>query len=253
MFDVHCHLNDSQFDPDLSRVIERAKAAGVRGIIDSALNAQDFEKSLGISKENPGFVFTAAGLHPENVNPEEFERVSGLIREHSNRLVALGEVGLDYWWVKEDADRETQRGHFLRFIELSKEFNKPLIIHSRSAGKYAVNMLLEAGAERVLMHAFDGKVGHALRGAEAGFYFSIPPSVVRSEQKVKLARGLPLDRILLETDAPVLGPNKGDRNEPANLPLVARAIAEIKRIPVPDVILATRENTFRLFDLPVSL
>jgi TatD DNase family protein len=249
MYDAHCHINDPQFDPDLDEVLERAKNAGVMGIVDSALNAEEIEKSLRISAANPGFVFTAAGLHPENVNPEEFDRVVRLVREHMDRIVALGEVGLDYWWVKEEADREIQREHFRGFIALAKELDKPLIVHSRSAGKYAIDMLIEANAKRVLMHAFDGKAGHALLGAEFGFYFSIPTSVVRSDQKVKLAKLIPLERLLLETDSPVLGPDKKERNEPANLPLVARKIAELKRIDVEEVIRMTRSNTISFFGL----
>jgi TatD DNase family protein len=248
MYDAHCHINDFQFDADLTDVLERAKDAGVLGIVDSALNADEIEKSLRISEENPGFVFTAAGLHPENVNPEEFERVVRLVREHKDRIVALGEVGLDYWWVKEETDREIQREHFKQFIALSKELDKPLIVHSRSAGKYAIDMLIEANAKKVLMHAFDGKAGHALRGAEFGFNFSVPTSVIRSEQKIKLAKLVPLERLLLETDSPVLGPDKKERNEPANLPLVARTIAELKRIDVEEVIGITRENTEKFFN-----
>ncbi len=249
MFDVHCHINDEQFAPDLEDVLARARAAGVEGLIDSAMDARDGARSLELAAENPGFVFTSLGLHPLNADPEEFRAVVELIRRNIDRIVALGEVGLDYWWGKEEEVREVQRRYFREFIALSKELHKPVIVHSRSAGKYALGILLEEGAESVLMHAFDGKPVHALRGVEAGYFFSIPPSIVRSEQKVKLARTVPLENLLLETDSPVLGPDKKERNEPANLPLVAKALAEIKGVPEETVIRVTRENTLRLFQL----
>jgi TatD DNase family protein len=141
------------------------------------------------------------------------------IRSHKDRLAAIGEVGLDYWIVKEESQREIQREIFRGFIELSKELALPLNVHSRSAGRHVVSVLLESSADRVQLHAFDGKFSAAMPAVEAGFFFSIPPTVVRSEQKLKLAKKLPLSCLLIETDSPVLGPVPQERNEPANAPV----------------------------------
>jgi TatD DNase family protein len=156
------------------------------------------------------------------------DEIINLIREHRPRLAAIGEVGLDHWKVQDDEGRKLQREIFSRFIDLSLELDLPLNVHSRSAGRAAIELLLAKGARRVLLHAFDGKASAALPAVEAGFFFSIPPSVVRSEQKRKLVKVLPLSAILLETDSPVLGAVAGERNEPANLIIALKAVAEIK-------------------------
>jgi TatD DNase family protein len=170
-----------------------------------------------------------------------------LIRESRERLVAIGEVGLDHWKVKQPAERELQRDIFTRFIRLSQEVDLPLNIHSRSAGRHVVALLLDEGARRVQLHAFDGKPASALPAVEAGYYFSIPPSVVRSRQKQKLVRRLPLSCLLLETDSPVLSATPGERNEPAQVRVSLRTIAELKELPEEQVAEAVAGNTQRLY------
>jgi TatD DNase family protein len=129
------------------------------------------------------------------------------IRLHAAELSAIGEVGLDFWLAKEEPARETQRTVFRLFIRLSIELGLPLNVHSRSAGRHAVAMLLENHAARVQMHAFDGKASAAMLAVEAGYFFSVPPSIVRSRQKQKLVKQLPLSCLLVESDSPVLGPD----------------------------------------------
>jgi TatD DNase family protein len=176
------------------------------------------------------------------------------IREHQNRLCAIGEVGLDFWAVKEEPQRAVQREIFSLFIRLSTELDLPLNVHSRSAGRHAVRMLTEAGANRVQLHAFDGKYGAALPAVDAGFYFSVPPSIVRSRQKQKLVANLPLEHLLVETDSPVLGEDPNRRNEPANLRVSVRAVADIKRIPEAEVVAAVIDNTEKLYGIrPASI
>ncbi len=133
------------------------------------------------------------------------------------------------------------------FIDLSLEIDLPLNVHSRSAGRHAVAMLLERNAHKVQLHAFDGKASAAMPAVESGCFFSIPPSVVRSRQKQKLVKQLPLSCLLIETDSPVLGPSPGDRNEPANAAVVIRAISEIKGIAEEEVIETVADNTHRLY------
>jgi TatD DNase family protein len=149
--------------------------------------------------------------------------------------------------VKEAPERELQKEILKRFIELSKELDLPLNIHSRSAGRHAIALLLDNNAARVQMHAFDGKAGAALPAVEAGYFFSIPPSVVRSRQKQKLVKQLPLACLLIETDSPVLGPAPNERNEPANLPFSIKAIAKLKDVDEAEVIAAVSENTEKLY------
>jgi len=154
---------------------------------------------------------------------------------------------LDYWAVKEASPKEVQREILKRFVELSKALDLPLNIHSRSAGRHAIALLLENSATRVQMHAFDGKADAAIPAVEAGYFFSIPPSVIRSRQKQKLVKRLPLASLLVETDSPVLGPTPAARNEPANLSVSIQTIAQIKDVPEAAVMEAVSENARHLY------
>jgi TatD DNase family protein len=189
----------------------------------------------------------AAGLYPTYLDLSQAHGMADFIRQNRSHLAAIGEVGLDYWVVKEGPDKELQKEILKLFVELSKELNLPLNIHSRSAGRHAIALLLENTAVRVQMHAFDGKASVALPAVEAGYFFSIPPSVTRSRQKQKLVKRLPLSCLLIETDSPVLGPSPNERNEPANLSLSIKAIAELKDIAEAEVIAAVSDNTERLY------
>jgi len=256
LVDAHCHLEDEAFDEDRDAVIGRALDAGVVAMLTSSLDYGDALKALGICRSHRGTVFLCVGFDPTIDDEAELEAVMRLAEELAGKgeIVAIGEVGLDFYRCRSEALMERQRERFRTWIRLAEELGLPLVVHSRSAGKYAIQVLLEEGYGRVLMHAFDGRVGWALRGVrEGGFYFSIPTSVVRSQQKRKLAKAVPLENLMVETDAPVLGPERGVRNEPANLPLAVRAVAELKGLSVEEVAEATFENAVELFGLKGAL
>jgi TatD DNase family protein len=246
LVDVHAHICDPAFDPDRFDMLARAAAAGVAAIIAVGENLSDARKNLKLSAAHP-MLKAAAGLYPTILDIGQADEMITFIRRHRSRLVAIGEVGLDYWVVNQDVQKEMQREIFKRFIELSRELDLPLNIHSRSAGRHAVALLLENNASHVHLHAFDGKAGAALPAVEAGYFFSIPPSVVRSRQKQKLVKQLPLSCLLVETDSPVLGPTPDERNEPANLTVSIQTIAQLKNISEGVVIEAVTENTRRLY------
>lgn len=252
LVDTHAHLCSAEFDHDRSEVLARARAAGVGAVIAVGETLADAERNTEMTGQFP-MIKPAAGLYPTMLDCDHAEMMHTFIRRHRAQLTAIGEVGLDHWMVKEEKDRDVQREIFKGFIRLSKEIDIPLNVHSRSAGRHAVAMLLEAGAARVQLHAFDGKASAALPAVEAGYFFSIPPSVVRSRQKQKLVKHLPLSCLLVETDSPVLGPEPGVRNEPANLPLAIRAIAEIKSLPEQSVAEVVCENTVRLYGSLLSI
>ena len=246
LMDTHAHLCDHVFNDDRDLVLKRARDAGVGAIIAVGETLADARTNLDLAQIFP-MLKPAAGLFPTLLDLARADAMLAFIRRHHARLFAIGEVGLDYWVVKEDGDKALQREIFTRFIALSNELDLPLNVHSRSAGRHAVALLLEKGAVRVQMHAFDGKAGAALPAVEAGYYFSIPPSILRSRQKQKLVKQLPLSALLVETDSPVLGPDAGCRNEPANLPLVVEAIASIKGVSPAAVAEAVAENSARLY------
>ena len=246
LIDTHAHLCDPVFDPDRAEVLERAAAAGIGAVILVGEDLKDGRSNLELATGN-SMLKPAAGLYPAILDQAQAEDLQLFIRKESDRLVAIGEVGLDYWVVQAEPDKELQREIFKGFIALSLELDLPLNVHSRSAGRHAVSLLLDCGASRVQMHAFDGKASAALPAVEAGYYFSIPPSVVRSRQKQKLVKNLPLSCLLVETDSPVLGPTPDERNEPANVRISINAIADIKGIPQAEVIEAVTENTRKLY------
>lgn len=241
LIDTHTHLCDPAFDVDRQEVIKRAIAVGVDRIISVSETLADAERNLKLADVYPE-ILPAAGLYPTILDIEEAEKMIAFIRKHKANLVAIGEVGLDYWKVQEEADREIQSAIFRRFIDLSLELDLPLNVHSRSAGKQTIEMLLKRGAKRVQMHAFDGKASTAQSAVEAGYYFSIPPSIVRSRQKQKLVKSLPVKCLLFETDSPVLSPIPGERNEPANITVALKAVAEIKEMAVDEIKTAVEEN-----------
>jgi TatD DNase family protein len=248
LVDTHAHLCDPAFDADLSLVLQKAEASGIGAVIAVCENMNDAVKNLEIAARNQ-MVRPAAGLYPAILDLDLAAYMCDFIRAHKDQLIAIGEVGLDYWVVKNEPDREIQREIFRGFIELSKEIGLPLNVHSRSAGRHAVDVLLETAAAKVQLHAFDGKFGAALPAVEAGYFFSIPPSVVRSDQKKKLVRNLPLSCLLVETDSPVLGPVRQKRNEPANAFIAVKAIAELKGVSEAEVIEAVGENARTLYGI----
>ena len=273
--DTHAHLCDPAFDADRASVLARAGAAGIVRVICVGEDLADARKNLALATEHRE-ILPAAGLYPGRLEPREAEALIELIRKEHRRLAAIGEVGLDHWIVKGAPEqkrlkqtrpeqepraqepreqdevpalRERQRELFLRFVDLAIELDLPLNVHSRSAGRETIAALLDRGARRVQLHAFDGKAATALPAVEAGYFFSIPPSVVRSRQKQKLVGHLPLSSLLLESDSPTLGPQAGERNEPANTLLALKTVAEIKGLPEEQVAEVVAQNTDRLYRL----
>jgi TatD DNase family protein len=246
IIDTHAHICDPVFDEDRSEVLERAGAAGIAAIIAVGENLSDGHKNIDLAGKHSE-LRPAAGLYPTILDEAKATEMYGFIRSMRARLFAVGEVGLDFWIVKETADRELQKEIFKGFINLSREVDLPLNVHSRSAGRHTVALLLDCNATKVQMHAFDGKASTALPALEAGYFFSIPPSVVRSRQKQKLVKKIPLSQILVETDSPVLGPVPDFRNEPTNISISLRAIAELKNISEDEVMEAVLENTRKLY------
>jgi TatD DNase family protein len=246
LVDAHAHMYAEAFTHDLDAVLGRAAAQGVQAVLTVSETLAEAQQILELAARYP-LLKPCAGLYPTILDRKAAAAMLAFIRQHQVRLVAIGEVGLDYWKVQDTAERELQREILAQHIALARELDLPLNVHSRSAGRHAIAWLREHGAQRVLMHAFDGKAAAAMAGIEAGYYFSIPPSIVRSPQKQKLVRHLPLERLLLESDAPVLGPDKGQRNEPGSVWLACMQIATLKGLPVEEVAHVTTANARRLF------
>lgn len=244
LVDTHAHLCYPAFAPDRKEVLDRAEEAGVGAVLAVGETAADARRNLELAAADRR-IRPAAGLFPKIMDRGEAAAVEEIVRRERDRLVAVGEVGLDYWKVKDEEERTLQRELFARFVDLAVELDLPLNVHSRSTGRQAIELLLERGARKVQLHAFDGRAATARPAVEAGYLLLIPPSVVHSPQKRKLVRQLPLDCLLVETDSPVLGPDPKARNEPANAILSVREIAAIKGLSETEVEEAVTANTRR--------
>lgn len=256
MIDCHCHITAKEFDKDRDDLLERARKAGVEGIVAVCEFPTDAEAVMKLSKKYKGFIYPCIGVHPvqlgnKSCTKTEFEKVSPFIERHIKDLVGIGEIGLDFTprYITCPEDKEEQRSVFRKQIAIAKEYDIAVNVHSRSAGRPAIDILVEEGVKKAVLHAFDGNVKVAMRGVEAGYFFSVPPSVVRSEQMQKLVGKIPLSNLLLETDAPALGPEKMERNVPTNILFSCQEIARIKGVSEQEIREITTLNAKTLFGI----
>lgn len=251
--DSHCHLTDAQFDSDREAMIERARAVGVsRFIVIGATG--DFshnEKAVALAREHEDIV-AVIGVHPHDaktITPDTYARLRELAREPS--VVGLGETGLDFYY--DNSPREDQRTHFRAFIHLARELGLPLAMHVREAYGEAVDTLRIAGEGQVrgVMHCFTGGLEEAQALLELNLFISFSGIVTFKTAHAlrEVARIVPRERLLIETDCPLLAPvpYRGKRNEPAYVVQVAKTLAEVKGLSLAEVAEATRRNTETLF------
>ncbi|MCW3980536.1 MAG: TatD family hydrolase, partial [Candidatus Bathyarchaeota archaeon] len=238
---------------DRDEVIEKCKKE-LRAVITSCAHPKDLKLTLEMVERHKGFVFATVGIHPEyvkEVSEKEKDEFLDLVKENKSNFVSIGEVGLDYNWVKESSWQQKQRELFVELISFSKELNLPLIIHARDAFEDAIKILEQEDARQVMMHMF-GANQLVKRVAENGWNVSLNTIVLRGKKYRKVARDMPLQQLLLETDAPWLGP-EGERNDSTSVKIVAEKIAEIKKISFEDVARTTTENAVKFFNLPIEL
>jgi len=251
IFDSHAHLCDEQFIDDIGDVIGRARENHVNKITLVTIDRKEFEAAINLKRKYPETILLCLGMHPCNADLNDIDAVVEDIRNCKEPLHGIGECGLDFTkkTLGEDPEavKKEQYSVLLRQIELANELDLPLNIHSRQAGHYAIEFLKEHEAKKVVLHAFDGKSTYLRPALEAGYYFSIPPEVVRDPQKVKLVSKIPLDSLIIESDAPALGPVKGERNEPMYCRRSCEKIAEIKAISTEEVARVTTANFKALF------
>lgn len=256
--DSHAHIDGEEFDADRDEVVTRARAAGVRAILNVGTgdpHSGTLERAVAIAEKYEG-VYAAAGVHPHDARlyDEEAERRLLSILRRGGRVVALGEIGLDYHY--ENSPREVQREVFARQLRLAKTLGLPFIIHSREADEETVEILRAetAGATRGgIMHCFGGGPAMAAAVLELGFMISFAGNVTfkKAENLREIARTVPLERLLVETDCPYLAPVpfRGRRNEPAHVVETARFLADLRGIAHDELGRITSDNFARFFGL----
>ncbi|MDR0578048.1 MAG: TatD family hydrolase [Candidatus Accumulibacter sp.] len=255
LVDSHCHLDFPELAEDLAGALAAMRAAGVGGALCAGVALEDFPRVLALAEAH-GHILATVGVHPETTGARE-ATVDELVRLAAHpRVVGIGETGLDYYWHK-DAP-EWQRERFRVHIRAARQAGKPLVVHNRDATADVLRALEEENAGEVggVLHCFTESWDVARRALDLGFYISISGIVTfRNAGVVKeVARRVPLDRLLVETDSPYLAPApfRGKRNQPAYVRYVAEEIAALRGAPFEAVAAATTENFFRLFSLDPS-
>lgn len=252
LIDSHCHLDFPDFAEERDAVVERARAAGIRRMVTISTRVKKFEQVLSVAEAYDD-VFCSVGTHPHNADEELDVTTADLVRLSAHpKVVAIGEAGLDYYY--DNAPREAQATGFRRHIAAARETGLPLVIHARSADEDVAAILEDesgSGAFPFILHCFSAGRSLAETGIRLGGYVSFSGILTfrNSEDIRAIARGLPLDRILVETDAPYLAPvpHRGKRNEPAFVADTARMLAETLDVSVEEVGRRTSDNVFRLF------
>lgn len=256
LIDTHAHLDEDAFEPDRDEVVARAGKAGIARIITIGTTAPTSRRAVEIAAQYPS-VFAAVGIQPNYVSQAkagDWEEIERLAREP--KVVAIGETGLDRYW--DYAPFDVQIDYFQRHLRLACETNLPIVVHCREAEADVVKQLqiaAETGPLRGVMHSFTGDLATAQTCLELGLYISFAGMVTfkKSQALREVAKQIPADRILVETDAPYLAPQpfRGKRNEPAWVRATANNLAELRGIPPDDFARQTAENACRLFRLSV--
>jgi TatD DNase family protein len=253
LFDTHAHLNATQFNEDVEQVIERARAEGVSHIVVVGFDRPTIERAMELA-EQYSFIYAAVGWHPVDaihMTDDDLMMIEQLAAHP--KVVALGEMGLDYYW--DQSPKEVQKEVFRKQIRLAKKVKLPIIIHNRDATADIVHILREEQAAEVggVMHCFTGSVEVAHQCIDMNFYISFggPVTFKNAKKPKEVAKEIPLDRLLIETDCPYLTPHpfRGKRNEPSYVKYVAEAIAELKGVSFDEVAQKTSDNAKRLFGI----
>lgn len=256
--DTHCHLNFNSFDNDLPQVLERSRQAGIRAVVVPGTDLESSQSAVRLAEFHSGLI-AAVGVHPNDAETWD-ENTAAALRDlaASPQVKAIGEIGLDYY--RDRSRRERQKEALTSQLALAAELDLPLIIHNRDSFHELWPILSKWAArgnrhERMLgvLHSFDGNSAAAHEAFACGFFIGIsgPVTYKNAEMRRDVVKNLPVEAILLETDAPFLTPHphRGRRNEPANIPIIAEEIARIKQIDIREVQLITSRNAMQLFSL----
>lgn len=251
LIDTHCHLDFPEFDKDREEVIRRAKNQGIDYIINIGSTLEGSKKSLELAAKYD-FIYATAGIHPHDA-----DRFDEKIRAHleqlakSDKVVAIGEIGLDYY--KNYSLPAKQKALFVSLIKLANDLGKPLVIHSRQAQEETLEILKQAPPKSAVVHCFSGDEDFLKACLDSGFFISFTCNITykKAEDLRKLVKLTPPERLLLETDAPFLAPQvfRGQRNEPLYVKYLAQEIAKIKEISIDELAKITTHNAKDFFNL----
>jgi TatD DNase family protein len=252
IIDTHTHLFAEEFDADRADMITRAKEAGVKHFLLPNIDTESLKALYKTAEDNPGVCHPMLGLHPTSVKENFKEELDTIRREiDKNRPIAIGEIGLDYYW--DVTFKEQQKEAFTIQLLWAKELNLPVSMHTRSSFADALEIVESIGEVSGVFHCFSGNAEDALKAVKAGLYLGIGGVVTFKNGGLDIAlKDIPLEALVLETDAPYLAPvpYRGKRNEPSYLTYVVNKLAGIKNTTPEEVAAVTSANAKRIFNLP---
>lgn len=249
IFETHAHYDDAAFDADRDALLSAMSGHGIGYIVNVGASIESTKNSIRLAQKYP-FVHAAAGIHPSETSGLAETDLEWLGQQCAyDKVVAVGEIGLDYHW--DGPSPEIQQQWFIRQLELAKEVRRPVIIHSRDAAKETFDILAAHGDASMggVIHCFSYSAQMAMSFIGLGYHIGIGGVVTfKNAKKLKeVVSTVPLERILLETDSPYLSPDRGKRNSSLNLPAIARAVADIKGVPYEEVVEVTAENAMKMY------
>jgi TatD DNase family protein len=248
VIDSHCHLDFKNFNKDREEVIFRARDAGVAVIINSGVDRSTNETTLELARKYD-FIYPTLGLSPnvlDGLSETDLQSMLDHIQTHANEIIGVGEAGLDYYRCTDTGKRKHQASVFQRVIDLAESQQLPLVIHSRQAEQDAFEMVRHL--EKVVFHCYGGTLATMKDILDRGFYISLATNLVRSGHHKVLARQIPLESLLIETDSPFLSPRRG-RNEPGYILDSVGLIANLKDVSPTDVAKITARNARDIYSL----
>ena len=251
LIDCHCHLTDEAFDSDRLFIINDLSNFAIRGIINPATNIEDSKKAITLSEKFDNF-YPMVGIHPEEVdhiNDKDLEELEILAK--NDKVLAIGEIGLDYYWKDDNKDR--QKEIFIHQLQLARKLNLPAVIHVRDSKDDIIEILKDYTDLKIQIHCFSDDLKTLNTYMDMGFYISIGGVVTFSNgtnEKVA-ARNVPIERLMLETDSPYLTPEpyRGLRNDPRRVVEVARTIADLRDMKIDKLAKRCYKNTVEFFNL----
>ena len=255
LFDSHAHVCDEKFNEDRKEILESIRNSNISNFVEVGYSLKSSMDAVKLSKDYD-FIYSAIGISPNDIPQDietmwkELEEIRKIAKE--NKLVAIGEIGLDYYWNKENKD--IQKELFIKQIEIANEMELPIVIHSRDAWIDTINILKENKVEKSgIFHCCQLNLELIKNALELGYYISLAgPITFKNVKNAKeILEIIPLDKLLIETDSPYLTPepNRGKRNNPQNVEYVARKIAEIKGMDIEEIAKRTVENTKKIFNI----
>ena len=247
--DSHCHLLSTEYD-DVDSEIKKAIKSGVFKMIVNGYDVKSSKEAIVLSKKY-NEIYASVGIGPENIddlNENYKEEIENIVK--TEKIVSIGEIGLDYYWTKENKEKQIEV--FRNMLDIAKKYNLPVIVHCRDAFLDTYNILKEYGVKGIL-HCYSGSIEMAKEFIKIGFLIGVGGIVTFKNAKTikEVVKKIPISSISLETDSPYLSPepNRGKKNNPSNLVYIARKIAELKEISIDDAINHTNSNIEALFDL----